>query len=113
VEILFKDNQIRKICNRYHIAVRRWGEENARLLRKRMDEIRDSENLAVLMSIPPARCHPLKGSMKGKYSVDLKHPYRLIFAPAHDPLPELPNGGLDCRRVTIVKILGKEDTHGN
>jgi len=51
--------------------------------------------------------------MKGKYSVDLKHPYRLIFAPAHDPLPELPNGGLDCRRVTIVKILGKEDTHGN
>ena len=113
MEILFKDNMIRKICNKHHVAVRKWGEENARLLRKRMDEIRDSENLAVLMMIPQARCHPLKGNMKGKFSVDLKHPYRLIFAPADDPLPEMPNGGLDCRRVTIVEIQGKEDTHGN
>lgn len=112
MEILFKDKKLENLCNKHDVAVRKWGADNARLLRKRLDDILDSENLAELLMIPQARCHPLKGDMKGKFSVDLKHPYRLIFEPADDPLPELPDGGLDCKRITIIKILGKEDTHG-
>jgi len=31
--------------------------------------------------------------------------------PEHDPIPTLPDGGLDWNKVTRIKILGVEDTH--
>jgi len=60
----------------------------------------------------PERCHQLiGGKLKGKFSVDLDHPYRLIFVPDHHPVPELEGGGLDWSQVTAIKILGIENTH--
>lgn len=44
-------------------------------------------------------------------SLDLDHPYRLIFEPANEPIPTKPDGGLDWNKVTAVRILGVEDTH--
>ena len=38
--------------------------------------------------------------------------YRLLFEPAHDPLPRKPDGGLDWAGVTAIRILGVEDYHG-
>jgi len=61
---------------------------------------------------PPNRCHELTGNRKGTISIDLDGPYRLLFEPINDPLPTLPDGGLDWGGVTAIKILGVEDTHG-
>jgi hypothetical protein len=36
---------------------------------------------------------------------------RLIFAPAHEPVPRKPDGGLDWTQVTAVCILDVEDYH--
>ena len=44
-------------------------------------------------------------------SVDLDHPYRLLFVPGHDPVPELPSGGVDLRAVTKVIVIEIADTH--
>jgi len=60
----------------------------------------------------PARCHELTGDRKGQLSVDLKHPYRLIFEPNNDPRPSKPDGGLDWAMVSAVRILEITDTHG-
>jgi proteic killer suppression protein len=43
--------------------------------------------------------------------VDVKHPYRLLILPDHDETPRKPDGGLDWKRVTKVKILEIKDTH--
>jgi proteic killer suppression protein len=43
--------------------------------------------------------------------VDLDHPYRLLFIPANDPLPEREDGGLDWSQVAEVEIIGVVDTH--
>ena len=61
---------------------------------------------------PPHRCHELTGNRKGQLSMDLDHPYRLLFQPNHDPLPVRKEGGLDWNLVTAIKILEIEDTHG-
>ena len=61
---------------------------------------------------PPHRCHELTGNRKGQLSMDLDHPYRLLFQPTHDPLPVRKEGGLDWNLVTAIKILQIEDTHG-
>lgn len=61
---------------------------------------------------PPRCCHELTGNRKGQLSMDLDHPYRLIFKPGHDPVPERSEGGLDWRAVTEITIIGVVDTHG-
>jgi proteic killer suppression protein len=44
--------------------------------------------------------------------LDLDGPYRLIFEPAHERKPEKEDGSLDWSAVTVVRVLGVEDTHG-
>ena len=60
----------------------------------------------------PGRCHELIGDRGGQLSLDLDHPYRLIFEPANDPIPCKTDGGLEWKDVTAVEIVGVEDTHG-
>lgn len=62
--------------------------------------------------LPPARCHELTGDRKGQLSVDVTHPYRLVFQPDHDPVPRRPDGGLDWTTVAKVLVLEVVDTHG-
>jgi proteic killer suppression protein len=62
--------------------------------------------------VPPARCHELTANRQGQLSVDLKHPYRLLFIPANDPVPRKVDGGLDWARVTEIEIIEIADTHG-
>lgn len=69
------------------------------------------KNLERLRSVPQVRCHELKGNRIGTLAVDVKHPYRLIFEPANDPIPRKPDGGLDWAGVTVIRILSVEDYH--
>ncbi len=81
------------------------------LIRRRLDELKAAQTLDIMRFLPPARCHELKAGRAGELSVDLDHPYRLVFKPDHNPLPTKPDGGLDWTQVTSTKILGMEDTH--
>jgi plasmid maintenance system killer protein len=83
----------------------------AKLLKRRLYQLRDAENLAVLRLLSQVRCHELKGNREGMLAVDLDHPYRLIFEPANNPIPRKTDGGLDWTSVTVVRVLGVEDYH--
>ena len=69
-----------------------------------------ANNLSAMKSLP-GRCHELKGDHHGQLSLDLDHPWRLIFAPADDPPALKCDGGMDWENVHFVKILRIEDTH--
>lgn len=113
MEIVFADGGLEKDCNDDHRLVRRHGTRRAGLLKRRLVQLRAAPNLATFHPpySGPARCHELKGNRKGVFSVDLDHPYRLLFKPAHNPLPLREEGGIDWMKVTAVEILGVEDTH--
>jgi proteic killer suppression protein len=53
----------------------------------------------------------LSGDRGGQLSVDLEHPYRLLFIPANDPIPVKQDGGLDWAKVTEIEIVEIVDTH--
>jgi proteic killer suppression protein len=55
--------------------------------------------------------HQLVGNREGQFSVDLDHPYRLIFYVADSPVPLKADGGADLSKVTTILIQGVEDTH--
>ena len=59
----------------------------------------------------PDRRHELKGNRKGVFAVDLKHPYRLVFEPAENPVPRKEDGGIDCEKIFSIRILRVEDYH--
>lgn len=109
--ILFKTAKLEKECNNENLMVRRFGPLRARLLKRRLNELQAADTLDLLRHLPQARCHELKGNRKGQLSVDLDHPYRLIFEPADNPIPEKSDGGLEWNKVTKVRIIGVENTH--
>ncbi|MCF8186386.1 MAG: hypothetical protein K9J28_06165 [Sulfuritalea sp.] len=94
--------------------VKTHGTLRAKKLKVLLTSLRAATNLGIFappMS-PPHRCHELTGNLKGQLSVDLDHPYRLLFRPNHEPLPMRPEGGLDWNLITNIEILGIKDTHG-
>ena len=109
--ILFKTAKLEKECNNENLMVRRFGANRARLLKRRITELAAAAMLEDLRNLPQARCHELKGNLKGYLSVDLDHPQRLVFKPENNPLSKKSDGGLDWSKVTIIRIIGVEDTH--
>jgi plasmid maintenance system killer protein len=83
----------------------------ARKLNQRLQDLAEVENLAVMRSIPAARCHELTGDRKGELAVNVSPNYRLIFEPLHDPIPKKDDGGLNWEEVTKIQINGIEDYH--
>lgn len=95
MDILFQDQKLEKACNDQALLVRKYGTIRAKLLMRRLNEFKVADNLAVMRSLPQARCHELRDNKQGTLSVDLDHPYRLIFEPANNPVPQKSDGGLN------------------
>jgi len=108
--IQFHDSDFRDECNNERLLNKRQGSLRAKKIRQRLDNLRAADNLSVMKNLP-GRCHELKGDRRGQLSLDLDHPWRLIFVPADDPPSLKEDGGIDWQNVRVVKILGIEDTH--
>ena len=83
----------------------------SRIIQIRMAVLKNAMNLAQVPPTPPDRRHMLRGGRMGQYAVDLVHPYRLIFEPNHDPVPRLPDGGVNLEEVTSITIIEVSDYH--
>lgn len=114
MEIFFRNRKLAKEFSEGAQLDRVHGVQRPRKIRLRMAEFRAAVSLMDFWppKSGPGRCHELsQGKRRGQLSVDLDHPYRLIFSPAHDPIPTHHDGGLDWSKVTAIVILGVEDTH--
>lgn len=109
--IYFKTRKLQKLCSNRSEAIKNIGTKRGNKLMQRMMELLAAETLADISKLPPARCHELTGNRKGQLSVDLGHPYRLLFIPADDPIPEREEGGLYWAAVTRIEIIELADTH--
>jgi len=111
MDINFATQKLTKIFNSEKLLRKEYGSENVRIIIRRMMVLRAAPTLEDVSHRSPKRRHELKRARKGKFTVDLKQPYRLIFKPNHKPLPKKDDGGIDIKRVTAITILGVEDYH--
>ncbi len=114
MDITFATKKLDKELNQDKAMMREHGAIRSKRLKVLLTAMRAAPNLAAFappMS-PPHRCHELTGNRQGQLSMDLDHPYRLLFVPSHSPLPTREEGGLDWYSVTAINILKIEDTHG-
>lgn len=115
MEISFKTQKLAKIFNVQKQLIKTYGPRQAAKIQVRLAALRAAGNLGDFWPPynPPERCHELtEGKRKGQLSMDIVHPYRLLFVPDHKPLPEREEGGLDWWQVTAIVIIEVEDTHG-
>lgn len=111
MDIIFASRKLRKLFSTKRDLIRKFGPQQANAVGQRLYDLQAATTLADIGHLPPARCHELMGDRAGQLSVDLKHPYRLIFEPANEPVPQKADGGLDWSEITMIRICGVEDTH--
>ncbi|MCC7307263.1 MAG: type II toxin-antitoxin system RelE/ParE family toxin [Acidobacteria bacterium] len=119
MEVDVPDNALRKVLEDDRKRVRAFGKDIASKLAIRLAALLAAERLSDFWP-PfklPERCHELKGELKGTFSIDLKHPFRLLFRPVEerptDPM------SMDKERdelerwssITHVDIVAVKDTH--
>ncbi len=110
MNISFADKKTGKILNAEKELQRKYG-RNARCIMRRMVVLYSAPSLAHVSHRTPERRHELEGQRKGSFAVDIRHPYRLVFKPNHDPVPLKKDKGIDLIKVTAITILGVEDYH--
>jgi proteic killer suppression protein len=111
VELSFANTKLAKELANEKSIMRKYGPDNGRRVCQRLADLMAADNLETLRFLPQIRAHELTGDRAGQISVDVRHPRRLLLAPDHTEIPRKPDGGLDWRRVTKVKILSIIDTH--
>lgn len=113
MEIRFRSGKTQKCCSSEKECNRKWGSANGKIIRRRLADLEAAETLADVFALPQARCHELTENRRGQFAVDVKHPFRLIFQPANNPIPRKEDGGIDCTRVTHIEIIEVVDYHGD
>jgi plasmid maintenance system killer protein len=109
VEVSFDDADLAETFRNTRELRKKHGEVRARKIQQRLQDLEAAVTLAAMRTLP-GRCHELHGDRRGQLSLDLDHPYRLLFRPAGDPAPGL-RRGLDWSAVRAVVVIGIEDTH--
>lgn len=111
MDIVFRSTKDTKLFNSDKKLTQTFGPEATKRIRKRLDQLRGATVLEDLRNAP-GRLHQLSGDRAEQFSLDLVHPYRLLFEAANDPIPRKPDSGVDWTQVTAVRIIEVEDTHG-
>ena len=110
MEISYANRKIEKICTDDRVAIKELGHDGAKLLRYRLEQMRDAESLEVLR-FEAGSWHELTGDRKGQLACSITRLKRLVFMPANDPIPTKPDGGLDWSKVTAVMNIEIVDYH--
>ena len=110
MDISYASSRIRKICTDDKTAKKELGNDGAKVLKQRLEQMQDVDNLEQLRHAA-GDWHELKGNRKGQLACSLHGLYRLVFTPANDPLPTKQDGGLDWTQVTAVINIEVLDYH--
>jgi len=110
VEINYKNRKLEKQLTDPREMAKSFG-QLARKVNQRLEDLKAADTLAVMRTIPAARCHELTGDRKGELAVDVSGNYRMIFEPNHNPTPKKEDGGLNWEEVTKILINEIGDYH--
>lgn len=87
MEINFKSVKLAKVFNQEKMLMIEYGEENGRIIMRRMQVLLAAQNLSQVAHL------------------------RLVFRPNHDPVPLKTDGGIDLEHITSITIMSVEDYH--
>lgn len=110
MEVNYVNKKLEKQLTDPKEMIRTFG-QLAKKINQRLEDLKAADNLAIMRTIPAARCHELTGDRKGELAINITTNYRIIFEPYHDPVPVMEDGGLNWIAVTKIQIKGIDDYH--
>ncbi len=110
MEVLLESERLADLLQSTKKMRKAYGAENAKWIPRRLDSLRFAATLEEMRALP-GRTHELRGDRAGTFAIDLKHGYRIIFAPAEEPPPRKADGGLNWQAIRSIVILAVEDYH--
>lgn len=108
MDILFKDNALRRLCTQEGVMLRALGKKGARKLRARLKDLRAFSNMT---EVRFGRPHPLRGNFNDCLGLDLDGGRRLVLEAANKPIPRTKDHRIDWSSVTQVRIIFIGDYH--
>jgi len=108
MDIEFSSPDLQALCEQQRLMARQLGNNCSRKLRARLADLMAAASVAELTA---GRPHPLKGDRAGQFALDLYGGKRLVFEPAHNPVPAREDGSLAWESVTKVRIVFIGDYH--
>lgn len=110
MQVFFKNSKMEKVARSQETLDRTYG-QSGKLIAKALAILRAVPNLAELFKpfFRAHRCHLLRNDKRGKFSIDERNPYRILFEPK-EPVPKKVDGGIDLENVIAVVIT---DLHIN
>lgn len=106
MEIRYKNEKIKEICNNLNVAKKKFNKIVAEKLINTIVNLENAENLFDIYCIPNYRLHSLTGNRLGQYAIDLgkKIGYRLIIEPVVDDSNK--NNLLEYyEKVKIIEVI--------
>jgi proteic killer suppression protein len=100
MKVTFRTNKLQELCEQSKLAQKELGQDCAKKMKRRLDEILDAESVYELKA---GRPHPLKGDRAGQFAVDLHGKNRLVFEPDQNPVPRKADGSIDWSKVTQIR----------
>ena len=97
MEVTFRTSKMRKICEDSKALSKKYGDIQASLIVQRINELGSADSLYDISRLLWVRLHPGKGKLKGLWSLDIQHPYRIYIKPQNGDVADL-------RTVTEVQI---------
>lgn len=86
MNIQYKNNQIKRVCNNHNKAVKQFNVRVADRLHEVLNFINNADSLNDVAKMPAYRLHPLFGNRAGCFAIDLikSTGFRLILIPLDD-----------------------------
>lgn len=111
MKLAYENGKLEKLATSGKELMRKFGPVIGKAAQIRMQMLEAAPNLDAVPTVPPARRHKLSGDRKGEWSVTIKDGVRICLIPDHDPLPLKPDGDLDLKLISDVKIVFIGDYH--
>lgn len=110
MDILFASKQWERLCHEPGLAVRTLGDDGARKLRSRLDDLYAAVNLGYAPKLP-GRFRRLDGNFEGCFSVHLIGGHHLVIRPAASRSKKSTDGSLDLSSVTSIYVVFIGENH--
>ncbi len=102
-----ESESVRIIFNDFELMKKEIGKDRARATKKRIDQLKASDNFSIYLTTGLGKPHPLYENLKGYYGITITGNIRLIVKPDAESLD--PEALKECDTVIIKGVM---DYHG-
>ena len=103
----YESESVRIIFNDFEMIKKEIGKDRARATKKRIDQLKASDNFSIYLTTGLGKPHPLYENLKGYYGITITGNIRLIVKPDVESLD--PEALKECDTVIVKGVM---DYHG-